>query len=136
MQQLSDGGGIYTLGRQPDTRLLRNLIHDVPVNAGRAESNGIFMDEGSTEIVVEDNTIYNIAQSPIRFHRAGKNTIIENRLVAKPGIPTFSYLAADPAQMVMRDNEEITADPWEPPADDPARNEAGLGVELEDAAGQ
>jgi hypothetical protein len=130
MQQLSDGGGIYTLGRQPGTRLLRNLIHDVPVNAGRAESNGIFMDEGSTEIVVQGNTIYDIARSPIRFHRAGKNTIINNRLVSKPGIPTFSYVAADPAQMIMRENEEISADAWEPPADDPAGSEAGLGVEL------
>ena len=46
MQLLSDGGGIYTLGRQPGTILRGNVIHDVPVNAGRAESNGIFMDEG------------------------------------------------------------------------------------------
>jgi hypothetical protein len=133
MQQLSDGGGIYTLGRQPDTRLLRNLIHDVPVNAGRAESNGIFMDEGSTEILVQGNTIYNIARSPIRFHRAGKNTLINNRLVSKPGISTFSYLASDPAQMIVRDNEEISADAWEPPADDPLLSEAGLGVELDGA---
>jgi hypothetical protein len=131
MNALSDGGGIYTLGRQPGTRLMRNLIHDVPVNAGRAESNGIFMDEGSTDIIVSGNTIYNIARSPIRFHRAGKNTLVNNRLVSKPSIPTFSYLAADPAGMVMKGNEEISAEPWQPPADDPALNEAGLGVDLD-----
>jgi hypothetical protein len=131
MQELSDGGGIYTLGRQPGTRLMRNLIHDIPVNAGRAESNGIFMDEGSTDITVQGNTIYDIDRSPIRFHRAGKNTLIGNRLVAMQGVPIFSYLAADPGAMVMRQNEEISASPWTPPDDDRALNEAGLGIDLE-----
>jgi len=125
MRELSDGGGIYTLGRQPGTRLAGNVIHDVPVNAGRAESNGIFMDEGSTEIIVQGNTIYNIARSPIRFHRAGPNLLAGNRLIAAPGVPTFSYHAADPAVMTFEKNEEITAAAWQPPADDEAVKNAG-----------
>ena len=87
MQTLSDGSGIYTLGRQPGTVLAENVIHDIPPNAGRAQSNGIFMDEGSTDIRVEDNTIYHIARSPIRFNMAGttrlSQTVWQRRLVSR-----------------------------------------------------
>ena len=69
MQVLSDGGGIYTLGRQPGTKLLGNIIHDVPLNAGRAESNGMFLDEGSDQIEIAGNTIYGTARSPLQFSR-------------------------------------------------------------------
>ncbi len=91
MQVLSDGGGIYTLGRQPGTVLRGNHIHDVPVNLGRAESNGMFIDEGSTEIVIEDNAIYNVDRSPLRFHRAGENLVRRNLLVVKSDIPHIRY---------------------------------------------
>ena len=52
MQKLSDGGGIYMLGLQPGSKILRNLIHDVTVNVGRAQSNGMFLDEGITDVLV------------------------------------------------------------------------------------
>jgi hypothetical protein len=91
MQALSDGAGIYTLGRQPGTILRGNWIHDVPVNAGRAESNGIFMDEGSTDMTVENNTIHQIAKSPIRFHKAGENLLKNNTLVVPPGTPPLKF---------------------------------------------
>jgi hypothetical protein len=87
MQLLSDGGGIYTLGRQPGTVLRANHIHDIPVNLGRAESNGMFIDEGSTDLVIEDNAIYNLDRSPLRFHQAGVNNVRNNLLVVKDGIP-------------------------------------------------
>jgi hypothetical protein len=125
MQLLSDGGGIYTLGLQPGTNLTENVIHDVTRNAGRAESNGIFMDEGSTSITVEGNLIYNIATSPIRFHRAGANKIVSNRLVSAPGIPAFSFLASDQAAMTFEGNNEMVAEEWKPAANDPAVLRAG-----------
>ena len=61
------------------------------VNAGRAESNGIFMDEGSTGILVEDNHIHDIARSPIRFHKAGENLLRRNRLRPASGIPPLRF---------------------------------------------
>lgn len=114
MQTLSDGGGIYTLGRQPGTVLRGNLIHDIPANAGRAESNGMFIDEGSSLLTIEGNTIYRTARSPIRFHRAEKDTIKGNLLVSPPGVPTFRYNSTDPRTMTFTDNRELT------PADVPA----------------
>jgi hypothetical protein len=125
MQTLSDGGGIYTLGRQPETKLLGNHIHDIPTNAGRAESNGMFLDEGTSLIVVEKNLIYGVERSPIRFHQAEKVRLLSNRLVHKPDIPTFRYNSASPESMTMEGNEEIEAKQWQPMAGDPA---AKVGV--------
>lgn len=109
MQILSDGGGIYTLGRQPGTVLAGNRIHDVPLNLGRAESNGMFLDEGTSLIAVENNTIYQIEKSPIRFHKAEKVTLRGNRLITAPGVPPFRYNNADPDSMVMEGNEIVEA---------------------------
>ncbi|MEM6472813.1 MAG: right-handed parallel beta-helix repeat-containing protein, partial [Planctomycetota bacterium] len=79
MQVLSDGGGIYTLGRQPDTLITGNRISDIPLNAGRAESNGLFLDQGTTGLTISGNTIRRVEKSPVRFHQCGKNIVRENR---------------------------------------------------------
>jgi hypothetical protein len=91
MKALSDGGGIYTLGLQPGSRILDNHIHDVSINAGRAESNGMFLDEGTTDILIAGNLIYNIAKSPLRFHRATTNLVKENYLFCGKGVPPVRY---------------------------------------------
>jgi hypothetical protein len=89
---LSDGGGIYSLGLQPGSRITQNLIHDIRVNAGRAESNGMFLDEGTKELLVEGNIIYSIARSPLRFHKAQHpNTVRNNVLVCNKRIPPIRY---------------------------------------------
>jgi hypothetical protein len=80
MQVLSDGGGIYTLGSQPESLIHGNLIHDVPLNLGRAESNGMFLDQGTMGFIVKENVIYNIDRSPLRFHLASTNQVEKNRL--------------------------------------------------------
>ena len=91
MQVLSDGGGIYSLGLQPGSRLTGNRIHDVRINTGRAESNGTFLDEGTTDVLIEGNMIYNIARSPLRFHRAGENFVQNNWLFTSPESPAIRY---------------------------------------------
>ncbi len=107
MQELSDGAGIYTLGLQPGTVLSGNRIHDIPLNASRAESNGIFMDEGSTSIVVEGNSIWRIARSPIRFHKAGCNVIRGNRLFVDPGVELFTFNSTEPKDLTFEANETL-----------------------------
>ncbi|RLD90843.1 MAG: hypothetical protein DRJ13_17830 [Bacteroidetes bacterium] len=89
---LSDGGGIYSLGLQPGSRITNNLIHDVQVNAGRAESNGMFLDEGTKELLIENNIVYNIARSPLRFHKAAHPNLVQNNvLVCNDGISPIAY---------------------------------------------
>jgi len=91
MKKLSDGGGIYCLGVQPNSRITNNLIHDVSVNAGRAESNGMFLDEGIKDLLVENNIVYNIARSPLRFHKAFENIVRNNVFVCDDDIPPIRY---------------------------------------------
>lgn len=105
MQVLSDGGGIYTLGRQPGTELSGNWIHNIPVNAGRAESNGMFLDEGSTDLLIEGNLIENVARSPLRFHKAGKNRVTDNVLVCGKNIPPVRYNNTPKENIELKDNE-------------------------------
>lgn len=108
LQILSDGGGIYTLGRQPGTVLRGNWIHDVPLNAGRAESNGMFLDEGTTDIVIEENLIYGVVRSPLRFHKAGLNLVRNNHLVlSKANVPIVRYNATNAKNITLEKNTAI-----------------------------
>ena len=104
MGVLSDGGGIYTLGRQPGTKLTGNWIHDVPLNAGRAESNGMFLDEGSTDLLIENNLIHDLVRSPLRFHKAGVNLVKANVLVCGQGAAPVRYNATPEQNIKLESN--------------------------------
>jgi hypothetical protein len=104
MQVLSDGGGIYMLGLQPGSTITGNLIHDVSLNAGRAESNGMFLDEGTTDVTVAGNIIYNIAKSPLRFHRATTNLVKENVLSCADDVPPVRYNATREEDIRLENN--------------------------------
>jgi len=108
MQILSDGGGIYTLGFQPGTVLRGNHIHDVTINLGRAESNGMFLDEGTTSIVIEDNVIHNTTRSPLRFHKAGKNIVRNNVLAVQKSVPHIRYNNTKEENVTQQENTIIS----------------------------
>jgi len=101
---LSDGGGIYTLGRQPGTRLAYNHIHDIPKNAGRAESNGMFLDEGTSELVIEKNLIHDTVRSPFRFHQARENLVKGNIVTLRRGVPIVRYNATPEKNITLEAN--------------------------------
>jgi len=108
MKRLSDGGGIYCLGLQPNSRISNNLIHDVTVNAGRAESNGMFLDEGIKDIIVENNIVYNIARSPLRFHKAFYNVVRNNIFVCGEDIPAIRYNSTKEEDIKKIDNTVLS----------------------------
>lgn len=108
MNILSDGGGIYMLGLQPGSKILNNRIYDVEVNAGRAESNGMFLDEGITDVLVEGNLVYNIAKSPLRFHRAFVNLVRDNYFFCKDGNPPIRYNTTKEEDIQKVDNKVLS----------------------------
>ena len=107
MQLLSDGGGIYTLGKQPGSLLATNTITDIPLNAGRAESNGMFLDQGSTGFTIRNNIMRRLARSPLRFHQAGENRAVSNRWELADDISPLRFNRTPPERVTARDNEVL-----------------------------
>jgi hypothetical protein len=101
------------------------VIHDVPRNAGRAESNGMFLDEGSDQIEIAHNTIYGVDRSPLRFHRAFHLTVEDNTLVVPTAdTPPLAYNNTDPQTIVQIRNRVLPPEDFDPatttiPATDP-----------------
>lgn len=111
MQMLSDGAGIYTLGNQPNSILSGNTITDVPLNAGRAESNAIFCDEGTTGFTIEGNTTRRIAKSPVRFHKAGKNIVRNNQWELKKDTPPARFNSTPEEPIEITNNITLETEP-------------------------
>jgi hypothetical protein len=107
MLTLSDGGCIYSLGNQPDSVIRGNLIHDIPANAGRAESNGMFLDQGTGSFLIEENLIYNVERSPLRFHKGWKNLVRNNVLEVKAGVPSVRYNDTVEARIRLEGNQIV-----------------------------
>ncbi len=39
-------------------RITNDFLHNVTINAGRAESNSLFLNERSTDLLVENHVVY------------------------------------------------------------------------------
>ena len=107
MQILSDGGGIYTLGFQPNSSIVGNLIDGIPQAAGSAESNGMFLDEGTKGFTIRNNIVCNTEQSSLRFHQAGKNVVRDNIFSNKEGVPMIRYNSTPEENIELIDNREL-----------------------------
>ncbi len=94
---LSDMGGIYTLGIQPDTVLSGNIIHNVGCYEGSTGYGGwgIYLDEGSSYITVKNNLVYDCSSQSFHQHY-GKDNLIQNNIFA----------LSDDGQFIITKNEE------------------------------
>ena len=94
---------------QPGTILRGNAIHGIRRNAGRAPSNGIFFDQGTSETLTESNVFWDIDTTPLRWHWTYENRVAGNTLVLRKGQDIATYNRAEAGEIDHEDNRTVAA---------------------------
>tara|TARA_B100001105_G_scaffold121100_1_gene97136 strand:- start:16964 stop:19690 length:2727 start_codon:yes stop_codon:yes gene_type:complete len=108
--RMSDLGGIYTLGPSPGTVIADNLIREVrgyrELGAGAW---GIYNDEGSSDILVENNVVIGTDSGAYHLHY-GRNIQLKGNVFAQGDGPEVSLTRSDPekTRLILRGNLLLT----------------------------
>lgn len=108
---LSDMGGIYTLGIQPGTVLSGNVIYNVGCYGGEQGYGGwgIYLDEGSTEMLVENNLVYDCSSQAFHQHY-GRDNVIRNNIFAFGGEGIFRITRNEEHNSLVLENNIFVSD--------------------------
>lgn len=97
------GGGGVLLGEATRSCKLENChVTDI-------SGNGMFLDEGSSGFLIDNNLIHGVDRSPLRFHKAGKLDVTGNAWHLAPNMPPLRFNNTDPALIDARDNTPVDA---------------------------